>query len=241
MNKKQRNLIITIVVFIAVIIAGTAAYKFLGKSAHNVSNLSQADGGVNTAETDRAADTSKNDEAENNTSENNAAENNTSENDTSAANTSTETSDTSSDDEATANNIAPDLSFTDMNGNLVNLSDYFDKPVVLNFWATTCPYCLREIPEFDSVYADYKDNVHFIMLNVAGFNGETAQMGMDYVAENNYSLPFYFDTEESVMTTFGLSSLPMTLFLKEGGIMEAYAQGQCDAATLEKGISMILE
>ena len=214
MNKKQRNLIITIIIFAVIIVIGMAAYTRLSGSVDNVSNLSQADAGTNTAQTETS--------------------------DASGADTDADAQTTSA-DETESTNIAPELAFTDMDGNLVNLSDYFDKPIVLNFWATTCPYCLKEIPEFDSVYANYKDDVHFIMLNVAGFNGETAQMGMDYVAENSYSLPFYFDTEGTVMYTFGLSSLPMTLFLKEGGAMEAYAQGQCDAATLEKGISMIME
>lgn len=204
MNSNLKKLIITIIVFAAVIIAGIIAYKKLGSSLSG-SNIS-----MQTADNRPAQDTANH-------------------------------SDTSESDTDTPHNLVPDITFTDIDGNVVSISNFYDKPIILNFWATTCPYCLNEIPEFNDVYQEYKDTIHFIMMDVAGFNGETADKAKQYVSENDYSLPFYFDTEESVMDIFGINSLPMTLFIQKGGEMTAYANGQCDAETLKKGISMIIE
>lgn len=46
-----------------------------------------------------------------------------------------------------------------------------EKPTVVNFWATWCPYCLREMEAFQSMYERYGDRVNFVMLNVADTSG----------------------------------------------------------------------
>lgn len=53
--------------------------------------------------------------------------------------------------------IAPDFTAADTIGNKISLSDYRGKYVVLDFWATWCPDCRREIPQLKALYQEKKD------------------------------------------------------------------------------------
>ena len=61
--------------------------------------------------------------------------------------------------------IAPDFTVLDMSGNEVHLSDYFGKPIIINFWATWCGPCKSELPAFNNMYEKYKDEISFLFVN----------------------------------------------------------------------------
>ena len=87
----------------------------------------------------------------------------------------------------------------------------------------------------------YGGEVQFIMVDAVGsMNGETRQAGSDYVAEQGFTFPVYFDDEQSAVMAFGLRAFPTTFFLHADGTIAAYGEGMLDAETLEKGIGMIL-
>ena len=54
-----------------------------------------------------------------------------------------------------------DFTVYNQEGEQVNLSDFFGKPIILNFWATWCPYCVQEMPVFEEYFNKYKDDIHF--------------------------------------------------------------------------------
>ena len=61
---------------------------------------------------------------------------------------------------------APDFSLKDLDGNTVTLSDYRgQKPVILDFFATWCPNCKRDMPKLNKWYEQYKDKVEVIGVN----------------------------------------------------------------------------
>lgn len=147
----------------------------------------------------------------------------------------------SSSDDADASNPVPEFSMTDADGESVSISDLTGKPVIINFWASTCPYCLDEMPHFQDMYDTYSEDIEFVMLDIIGFNGETEADGRDYIETHGYTFPVYYDTESEAMYAFGLRSLPMTLFIDKDGNMIAYANGRIDADILQQGIDMLLE
>ncbi len=135
---------------------------------------------------------------------------------------------------------APDFSATSPDGLEVHLSDFRGKPVVLNFWASTCGPCQREMPEFQKAYETYGEDVNFVMLNILGFNGETKEKALELISKNGYTFPVYFDSKNEASIRYGVNSIPRTFFITADGKMEAYAAGTIDNSILEQGISMIL-
>jgi len=134
---------------------------------------------------------------------------------------------------------APDFTVFDLQGNKVNLSDFAGKPVVLNFWASWCPPCKSEMPHFNKVYADVKDDVVFMMVDLVDGQRETQAKGQKYVENEGYDFPIYFDNEQNASNTYGISSIPTTLFIDSNGkIINAY-QGAMDEATLRAEINAI--
>lgn len=140
----------------------------------------------------------------------------------------------------TAADSAPDMTVYDMDGNPYKLSDFRGKPVILNFWATWCGYCKMEMPDFDAKYQEYGDEIHFLMINVTDGIQETVEKASQYVSEEGYTFPVYYDTDQSAAANYNLSGLPATYLLDaEGGIV-AWQQGMLTAETLQKGIDMLL-
>lgn len=136
---------------------------------------------------------------------------------------------------------APDVTFYDLDGTAHKLSDYFGKPIVINFWASWCGPCKMEMPDFQEKYQTLGDDVQFLMVNMTTSQRENLDSASDYVAEQGFTFPVFYDTTGEVMTTFGVYSYPTTYFLDAEGNFIAYATGAIDSDTLQTGIDMITE
>lgn len=134
---------------------------------------------------------------------------------------------------------APDFTVLDIDGNPVKLSDLFGKPIVLNFWASWCSPCKSEMPEFNEVYKDLGEDITFVMVNLVDGQRETKETGTQYITEQGFSFPVYFDTEQEAANAYGIRSIPTTVFIDKDGYIVTGAQGTIDAETLKKGIDLI--
>ncbi len=139
---------------------------------------------------------------------------------------------------ASSDYAAPDFTVSTPDGKDVKLSDYLGKPVVLNFWATWCYYCKEEMPDFNQAYQKYPD-VQFLMVNATDGQRETEQIAKDYVAEQGFTFPVFFDKTQQAVSAYYISGLPATFFIDRNGNLVTYANGMLDAASLEKGIQLI--
>jgi len=106
-----------------------------------------------------------------------------------------------------------DFTVYDADGNKVSLSDFYGKPILVNFWATWCPPCKAELPDFDRVYADYGEDVVFMMVNMTDGSRDTVESAQAFVSDNGYSFPVYFDRDLDAAYTYGASSIPMTVLI----------------------------
>lgn len=139
----------------------------------------------------------------------------------------------------TPNNKAPDFTVYDAEGNSVKLSDFIGKPVVLNFWASWCPPCKMEMPDFDDVYKEKGNEYHFIMVNLTDGGRETVETAKSFIEETGYKFPVYFDMDIDAAMKYNTYSIPVTYFIDADGNIEAYAQGAINTETLKQGMDMI--
>ena len=135
----------------------------------------------------------------------------------------------------------PDFTVMDASGKEVKLSDFRGKPTVVNFWASWCGPCKSEMPDFDAVYQEMGDDIHFLMVNMTDGGQETLAGAQKFIADSGYTFPVYYDTQYSAAIAYGVSSLPTTYFFDAEGYGVAYAFGAINKDALLRGIEMITE
>ncbi len=134
-------------------------------------------------------------------------------------------------DEAPAE-TAPDFSMKNGDGEDIKLSDFFGKPIVINFWATWCPPCKSELPAFENAYNTYKDDVQFIMLNQTDGARDTFDVVNKFVSDNGYTFPVYYDTTFDGTYAYGAFSIPLTVLINADGTVADTHIGAMSEATL---------
>ena len=134
---------------------------------------------------------------------------------------------------------APDFTVYDKDGNTIKLSDMKGTPVVLNFWASWCPPCKAEMPEFDEIAKEYAGKVAFMMVDLTDGVQETQEKAQAFIDSMGYTFPVYFDKDSDAAYKYGIQSIPTTIFIDANGNLVAGATGAIDGDTLRRGISMI--
>ena len=121
---------------------------------------------------------------------------------------------------------APDFTLVNQEGQTLQLSDLFGKPIVLNFWASWCPPCKNEMPHFQKLYEELGDSVQFVMLNMTDGQRETAESARAFLQESQYTFPVYFDTQQEGAIQYRASSIPVTYIISADGYITGGSIGQ---------------
>ncbi len=113
--------------------------------------------------------------------------------------------------------LAATFSISRLDGTLVSSSDLRGQVVVLDFWATWCPACRRELPELEKLYKRYQGNpkVSFWAVDVQD-NGETPEKARDFMQKAGYTLPLALDSQKS-LEALSVEGFPSLIIIDKSG------------------------
>lgn len=119
---------------------------------------------------------------------------------------------------ATKGQSAPDFTFETAPGKTLKLSDLKGKVVWINFFATWCPPCRKELPHLQKeVYDKYADNDDFVLI-ILGREHNWDEINK-FKTEQGFSMPFYPDPERKVFSIYAKQNIPRNFIIdKEGKI-----------------------
>lgn len=117
---------------------------------------------------------------------------------------------------------APDFALPDVDANVVRLSDFRGKTVVMNAWATWCPPCREEFPELVNLYDANKDRGLVVLgVDLQESPGQVQQFAEEFGAK----FPIVIDLDAEVAGQYRLLGLPTTWFIDAQGILRAQQVG----------------
>ncbi|KZZ82725.1 MULTISPECIES: TlpA disulfide reductase family protein [Bacillaceae] len=129
-------------------------------------------------------------------------------------------------------NTAPEFTLPQLDGGSVQLSDYKGKKVILNFWATWCPPCKKEIPELKEISAEYDKDVVILAVNYTVSEANESSV-KKFVEDQKMQFPVLMDPEADVLTQYKVFSYPTTYFLDEKGVIQKVQRSMVDYKTLK--------
>lgn len=145
--------------------------------------------------------------------------------------------------------VAPEFTLVDNSGEVLRLSDYRGKPVLLNFWATWCPPCQEELPLLQEVAGETPE-LTVLLVNA----GEGLERAVTYLEANGLTLPTAVDATDSqreqlegvspegtleVARRYRVRGMPTTFFIDADGGIEDVFVGQLAPQTVSDHLSAI--
>jgi cytochrome c-type biogenesis protein len=145
---------------------------------------------------------------------------------------------------------APDFTLFDQFGNEHTLSDYKGKVVFLNFWATWCPPCQKEMPHIEELYAEYNFNEDdVVILGVANPKSDDYPYNQDvsedeikeFLTDNEYTFPVVFDVTGDIFKKYFIQSFPTTFMIDKEGNIYGHVPGMLTKGIMQNIIQETLD
>lgn len=125
----------------------------------------------------------------------------------------------------------PDFETELFDGGTFSISASAGKPVFINLWATYCGPCVRELPLFEELYKEHKDDIAMVAVHYSELDDDPAE----FAEKKGLDLPFAVDTEDKTVwnAVGGTESMPQTIVLDRNGIVIYNKRGSVKKELLE--------
>jgi len=132
---------------------------------------------------------------------------------------------------------APDFTLENLNGEPVVLSAFRGQPVLLNFWASWCPPCRKEMPDLQRFASKYGDRVQLLGVNW----GESDDDVRRFLARYDVTYPNLMDRDGRAFVLYRLTGLPATFWLDEQGTIRGVWEGAMSEEDILNGFRKITD
>ena len=126
------------------------------------------------------------------------------------------------------------FSLADLQGKTWTLQDLHGKVTLVNFWATWCPPCRKEMPDMETLFQEFKDRG----LVILAISDEDADKVRPFVAEHKYSYPILLDPGRKVNESFEVEGIPKSFLYDRNGHLVAEAM---DMRTRRQFLEMLAQ
>lgn len=123
---------------------------------------------------------------------------------------------------------AQDFVLLDYNDTSRQLSNYRGTPIVLNFWATWCPFCIDELPDFQEAYAELGQNGAAFKI-IAVNRGESVEQAKSFTDPMSLTFDLLLNRADDVARAYNLRAMPSTYFIDANGVIVDIKRGPMDA------------
>ncbi len=114
--------------------------------------------------------------------------------------------------------LAPDLVLESYSGADVSLSKLHGKPIILNFWASWCPPCRAEMPDFQEAWEEYR-GTDLQIISVNSTQQDSLPAISSFVAAHKIEFPILLDKNGYASVSYQVHSLPSTFFINRDGVI----------------------
>lgn len=125
-------------------------------------------------------------------------------------------------------------------GSSASFSDYQDDVLVLNVWASWCEPCIREMPALMELEEDYRNKG----VSVITVNSQSKELrpedAIEFIEEQDLTLPVFFDSEGVFMQAFKPSSLPTTYIIDQNNVVTDVLVGEVTKEMLANKLQELL-
>ncbi|MCB1220799.1 MAG: TlpA family protein disulfide reductase [Planctomycetales bacterium] len=135
-------------------------------------------------------------------------------------------------DGASSARSMPEFSVRRADGEVLGISSFYGRPLVVNFWGDWCPPCVDELPALNEVYKERKAEFDMIAVSVDSKAAE------DFWKEKGFEIPMYHSVD--VKEKLGLSAFPSTFFLDRDGKVVGYVTTEMTREDFEMRLATIL-
>ena len=134
---------------------------------------------------------------------------------------------------------APNFNLKDQYGVVHSLENYKGKVIFLNFWATWCPPCKKEMPDVESIYKEYGENKKDVI--ILGVNSEKENEVKKFLKDKGYTFPTVIDENSEVMRKYFIQAFPTSFVIDKEGNIYGYVMGGLTKEQIRQVIEEVLK
>jgi thiol-disulfide isomerase/thioredoxin len=121
---------------------------------------------------------------------------------------------------------APTISVVDLAGNTVSLSDFAGRPVLINFWATWCEPCLREMPSLERMQSRLGDKITVVAISEDRGGSKTVEPFINKLGLKSFKT--YLDPKSDAGRAFKVAGLPTSFLIDREGRVLGRVEGAAE-------------